>query len=225
MASGIYCVTEMFEEELCRYTGAKYVVCVDNASNALFLCLIYENVKDMEITIPERTYPSVACCVVQSGARVKFKPVEGNTLTGMYYLEPTNVIDSCLHFTYNMYIPNTHMCISFTGFRKFLKLGVKAGAILTDDLLFYNWAKKMRFSGRNEYSYMEDNLDTIGYNFYLCPEISLRGLMLMEQFYNLDGTPKHNEDLTIPYPKLSDFPCYTNPEEFDEGLNGRKKRN
>ena len=43
MANGVYKVTEEFEEKLAHYTGAKYVVTVDNMSNALFLALYYEN--------------------------------------------------------------------------------------------------------------------------------------------------------------------------------------
>ena len=43
MANGIYKITEDFEKELARYTGAKYVVTVDNMSNGLFLALYYEN--------------------------------------------------------------------------------------------------------------------------------------------------------------------------------------
>ena len=37
MANGIYKVTEEFEEELAKYTGAKFAVTVDNMSNGLFL--------------------------------------------------------------------------------------------------------------------------------------------------------------------------------------------
>jgi len=37
MANGIYKVTEEFEEKLADYTGAKYVVTLDNMSNGLFL--------------------------------------------------------------------------------------------------------------------------------------------------------------------------------------------
>ena len=47
MAEGIYKITEQFEQALCDYTGAKYAVSVDNQSNALFLALMYENVKDI----------------------------------------------------------------------------------------------------------------------------------------------------------------------------------
>ena len=46
MANGIYKVTEDFEKSLSDYTGAPYVVTVDNQSNALFLSLYYEkNIK------------------------------------------------------------------------------------------------------------------------------------------------------------------------------------
>jgi hypothetical protein len=30
----------------------------------------------------------------------------------------------------------------------------------------------------------------------------------MGQFYNIDGSPKHNEDLELPYPDLSKFEIY-----------------
>jgi len=40
------------------------------------------------------------------------------------------------------------------------------------------------------------------------PELAARGLLLMGQFYDLQGQPKHNEDLTLPYPDLSKFPVY-----------------
>ena len=49
MANGIYKITEDFEKYLSDYTGAPYVVTVDNTSNALFLSLMYENIKDKEI--------------------------------------------------------------------------------------------------------------------------------------------------------------------------------
>jgi hypothetical protein len=45
MANGIYKITEDFEKALSDYTGAPYVVTVDNQSNALFLALMYENIK------------------------------------------------------------------------------------------------------------------------------------------------------------------------------------
>jgi dTDP-4-amino-4,6-dideoxygalactose transaminase len=207
MANGIYKITEDFEKALADYTGAPYVVTVDNQSNALFLALMYENVKGQEITIPARTYPSVPCEIIHAGAKVKFRPVKGKTLKGAYLLEPTNVWDSALRFTADMHIPGTHMCVSFTGPYKHFKLS-KGGAILTDDHDAYLWFKRARYSGRRECSYHDDNLDMLGWNFYMMPELAARGMLLMNQFYNMDGTKKHNTDLELPYPDLSKFEIY-----------------
>lgn len=212
MAQGVHKITEEFEKKLSDYTGAKYVVAVDNQTNALFLSLLYENVKGLEIEIPNRTYPSVPCEIIHAGGVVKFKDIGNEKLKGAYQLYPTKVWDSALRFTHNMYIPNTHMCVSFTGPYKHLKLG-KGGAILTDDENAYKWFKKARFSGRDECSYHEDDFDknpVIGWNFYMMPEISARGLLLMSQFYDGDGNPLENKDLELPYPDLSKFKIFKN---------------
>jgi dTDP-4-amino-4,6-dideoxygalactose transaminase len=111
MAQGVHKITEDFEKELARYTGAKYAICVDNQSNGLFLALMYEKVKGQEITIPSRTYPSVPCEIIHAGASVAFEPVKGKTIKGAYQLKPTNIWDSALSFTSDMYKPGTHMCI------------------------------------------------------------------------------------------------------------------
>lgn len=207
-AFGIYKVTQDFEEMVAKYTGAPFAVAVDNASNALFLALYYQEVAGIEIEIPSRTYMSVPCEIIHAGAKVKFKQTDGTTIKGAYQLYPTKVWDSALRFTADMYIPNTHMCLSFTGPYKHLKLG-KGGMILTDDETAYEWFKKARFSGRNQMSYHEDTFDMIGWNFYMMPEIAARGILMMNQFYNLDGTAKHNEDLELPYPDLSQYKVYT----------------
>jgi len=207
MAQGIYKITETFEQMLCDYTGAPYAVTVDNQSNALFLALYYEKVTGIEITIPARTYPSVPCEIIHAGAKVNFEPVEGKTIKGSYQLKPTRVWDSALSFDADMYKPNTHMCLSFTGPYKTLKLS-KGGAILTDDRDAYFWFKRARFSGRNEMSYHEDYFDMLGWNFYMMPELATRGVLMMNQFYNIDGTKKRFADVELPYPDLSKFEIY-----------------
>jgi len=207
VAEGIYRVTEDFERELAKYTGAPYAVALDNASNALFLSLMYEGVAGATITIPARTYPSVPCEIIHAGGKVKFEAMEGETLTGAYQLRPTRTWDSALRFTSDMYLRNTFMCLSFTGPYKHLKLS-KAGAILTDDENAYEWFKRARFSGRREKSYHDDEFDMLGWNFYLLPEIAARGVLMMKQFYNLDGSKKQNPDITLPYPDLSASEIY-----------------
>jgi dTDP-4-amino-4,6-dideoxygalactose transaminase len=84
----------------------------------------------------------------------------------------------------------------------------KGGAIITDDYQAMLWFKRARFSGRRECSYHDDNFDMLGWNFYMMPELAARGLLMMTQFYNLDGTKKHNDDLELPYPDLSKFEIY-----------------
>ena len=208
MSKGVYKITEEFEKSLSDYTGAPYVVTVDNQSNALFLALMYEKISGQTITIPSRTYPSVPCEIIHAGGKVNFRQVEGNTLKGAYQLEPTNVWDSALRFTADMYIPETHMCVSFTGPYKHLKLS-KGGAILTDNHDAFLWFKRARYSGRRECSYHDDYFDMLGWNFYMMPEIATRGLLMMSQFYDMKGNKKNIEDLELPYPDLSKFKIYT----------------
>lgn len=212
MANGIYKITEDFEKALSDYTGSPYVVSLDNMSNALFLSLYYEKnvsktITSEEITIPSRTYPSVPCEIIHAGLKVEFESVEGKTIKGAYQLKGSNVWDSALRFTADMYIPNTHMCISFTGPYKHFKLS-KGGAILTDNYDAHLWFKRARYSGRRECSYHDDYFDMLGWNFYMMPELATRGLLLMNQFYNVDGTKKHNSDLELPYPDLSKYEIY-----------------
>lgn len=209
----VYDITNEFEKRLGEYTNSPYVVTVDNQSNALFLSLYYEyniknNIKSETIKIPSRTYPSVPCEIIHAGLKVEFESVNGGTLKGAYQLKGSNVWDSALSFTGDMYQKGQHICVSFTGPYKHFKLS-KGGAILTDSHEAYLWFKRARYSGRRECSYHDDNLDMLGWNFYMMPELAARGVLLMSQFYNLDGSKKKNDDLELPYPDLSKFQIYT----------------
>lgn len=204
----VYKITDEFENILSKYTGAPFAVALDNESNALFLSLVYEGIRGKVIEIPSNTYPSVPCAIIHAGGLVRFNKSEGSTLRGAYRLFPTNVWDSALRFSTGMYIKGSLMCLSFTGPNKHLKLG-KGGAILTDNKEAYHWFRRTRFNGRRECSYHEDNFDMLGWNFYMPPMIASLGVLLMGQFYDMSGNPKHNEDIELPYPDLSQFPIYT----------------
>jgi len=219
MASGVYKVTEEFEEKIADYTGAKYVVTVDNASNGIFLSLMYENVKGQELSIPSRTYPSVPCEIIHAGAKVKFEPTKAKQLRGAYQIKPTRVWDAALLFTADMYKAGTHMCCSFTGPYKTFKLS-KGGCILTDDYEAYLWFRRARYSGRRAVSYHDDNFDMLGWNFYMMPELAARGLLLIDQFYNPDGTKVKNKPQQLPYQDLSKFEIYTKANREDEDISG-----
>lgn len=194
-------VTAQFEQAICDYTGAPYCVCVDNESNALSMALNYVDIKDKLISIPAHTYPSVPSEIILAGGIVKFEdsPI---FLTGEYQLKPTNVWDSALRFTADMYRKGQLQCLSFTGQWKHLKT-VKGGAILTDSKHAYEWFKKYRFSGRGECSYHEDTFETLGKNYYMPHVLASIGLMNIQAFYNMDGSKKDIPDLSLPYPDLS----------------------
>lgn len=200
-------ITKSFEQAICDYTGAPYCICVDNESNALFMALMYEKIEGQEITIPSHTYPSVPCEIINAGGKVKFEPSE-KYLKGEYRLKPTRVWDSALRFTANMYQPDQFQCLSFTGQWKRLKT-VKGGAILTDNYEAYLWFKRFRFSGRRECSYLDDNFDMIGKNYYMPHVLAAIGLQMITGFYNFDGTKIDFPDIELPYPDLSKFAIYT----------------
>jgi len=202
-------VTIEFEKAICDYTGAPHCVCVDNCSNALFLALTYDDVRGKAITIPPYTYMSVPCEIIHAGGKVNFSTwFKGdNTLRGAYELKGSNVIDSSLRFTADMYVAKSYMCCSFTGPYKHLKLG-KGGCILTDNETAYKWFKRACFSGRNECSYHEDTFNMLGWNFYMNPMIAELGLLLIQQFYNFDGSKKDMPDISLPYPDLRKYKIY-----------------
>src|SRR5665647_979903 len=104
-------ITRQLEEEIAKYTGAPYCVCVDNESNAISMALLYVGIKDQVITIPSHTYPSVPCEIILAGGIVKFTP-SNPILTGEYQLKPTNIWDSALRFTADMFRPGQFQCLS-----------------------------------------------------------------------------------------------------------------
>ena len=200
MAIGVHKITEDFEKLICDYTKSPYCIATDNCSNALFLALLHEGIKDKKIGIPCRTYPSVPCEIIHAGGKVEFYEVEGK-IKGEYQLLGTKIFDSALRFTSNMYRKGFTQCLSFSGPHKHLKLG-KGGMILTDSLEASQWYKKARFSGRGECSYHDDTFTMTGWNFYMLPEIAAKGIGLMA------GIKEHNEDLELLYPDLSKFEIY-----------------
>lgn len=185
-----YKIVQMFEEEVAEYTGSPYAISVDSCTNAIFLCCKYLNVK--EVTIPKKTYLSVPQSIIHAGGKVKFQDVEWE---GIYQLEPYSLYDSAKRFTSNMYIPNTFMCLSFH-IKKHLKIG-KGGMVLTDNKDAVEWFKKVRYEGRSETKYIDDDIQMIGWNMYMTPVEAAQGLMLMQNF------PSFNADLTEEYKDLT----------------------
>jgi hypothetical protein len=118
---------------------------------------------------------------------------------GIYELKPTKIIDSALRFRKDMYIPGTLYCLSFH-YKKQLPIG-RVGMILTDSKEAMEWLKMARFDGRKEIPLSKDNATICGWNMYLQPEQSARGLALFQAIKN-----KNLPDLKVKdqgYPDLS----------------------
>lgn len=195
-----YLVVTDFEETIAAYAGSKYAVAVESCTAALFLSLMYVNVKDKEVFIPKHTYPSVPCQIIHAGGKVKFTDEEWE---GIYQLGDTNVWDGAIRFKRGMYQGGFH-CLSFH-IKKHLPIG-RGGMILTDDLAARDWFRKARFDGRNPVPLLQDNFTMLGWNCYMQPDQAAKGLQLFQMIEH-----KNLPDLDVKeqgYPDLSKFPIY-----------------
>lgn len=162
-------VTE-FENKIAEYFGSKYAVATDCCTHAIELCLRYTEVPFLEV--PTRTYISIPFLAKKLGIELKWKDEEWNDY---YYLGDTNIIDAAVLWRKNSYINKTFMCLSFQ-FQKHLNLG-RGGMILTNDKEAAIELKKMSYDGRNpDTPWREQNIETVGYHYYMTPEIATIGL-------------------------------------------------
>jgi hypothetical protein len=85
------------------------------------------------------------------------------------------IIDAAVLWKREGYVPNTMMCISFQ-FQKHLSLG-RGGIILCDNESDAKLLKKMSYDGRlPDIPWRNQNIDTIGYHYYMTPETAQMGL-------------------------------------------------
>lgn len=196
-----YKVTQDFEKELCRYTGAPYAVAVNSCTMALFLCCQYLKNDFCRAIIPKRTYISVPQVILQAGLELQFHDMAWH---GSYELFPLNVIDSARRFTCGMYNPSEYRCVSFHGGKI---LGIETGgAILHDNPEADEWFRMARHDGRREGRPIEE-AGMIGWHCYMNPSTAAQGLLKMH-FLKNDNPDLANDD----YPDLSQmemFKCKT----------------
>ena len=90
------------------------------------------------------------------------------------------------------------MCLSFQ-YKKHLSLG-RGGAILLQNKDDYDILKKMSYDGRSpNQPWMEQDIDTIGYHYYMTPETAQIGIVKLK---NVENIPSKNWTY-INYPDLS----------------------
>lgn len=159
-----------FENEIAKFFGAPYAVATDCCTHGIELCLRATDVKS--ITVPKRTYLSVPMLADKLSIELKWKDEQWQDY---YYIGDTNIIDAAVLWEKNSYIPGTLMCVSFQ-FKKHLSLG-RGGIILLDDKQLAKILKKMSYDGRiPDIPWVEQDIDTMGYHYYMTPETAQLGL-------------------------------------------------
>ena len=185
-------IIEKFEDTVSHFFGAQYGVAVDCCTHALELCLRYKNVK--KTSCPNRTYISVPFTLIKLGIDWQFHRENWNDF---YFLKGTEIIDAAVLWAENSYIPHTFMCISFQ-YKKHLNLG-RGGMILTDNAEAHTMLKKMSYDGRlPNIPWAEQDIDTVGYHYYMTPETAELGLEKFELIKNKKAKSWSYED----YPDL-----------------------
>lgn len=169
-----------FENIIADFYGSKYAVATDCCTHALELCLRYNT--PVNSCCPKRTYLSVPMTFMKLNIPFLWSD---ESWQDYYYLGNTNIIDAAVYWKEKGYISGTLMCLSFQ-FKKHLNLG-RGGMILTDDIDAYKKLSKMRYDGRDiTLPWQEQDIDTLGYHYYMTPETAIRGI---DEFYRVKQIP------------------------------------
>ena len=185
-------IIEKFENTVSGFFGATYGIAVDCCTHGLELCLRYKEVK--KVSCPNKTYISVPFTLMKLGIDWQFHQ---EPWRDFYFLKGTDIIDAAVLWGENTYIPHTFMCLSFQ-YKKHLNLG-RGGMILTDNKLAHDQLKKMSYDGRlPNIPWADQDIDTVGYHYYMTPETAELGLERFEMIKNKKAKAWSYED----YPDL-----------------------
>ena len=161
-------VTE-FEKKIADYFGAPYAVAVDSCTHGIELCLRYAAAP--QILCPNRTYLSIPMLAKKLNIDLLFNDIEWVN----YYEVWCNIIDAAVFWETGGNLQGTFMCISFQ-YQKHLSLG-RGGMILCHNKEVADKLKKMSYDGRLPgIAWREQDIDTMGYHYYMTPETAQLGL-------------------------------------------------
>jgi dTDP-4-amino-4,6-dideoxygalactose transaminase len=170
-----------FENEIAKFYNAPYAIATDSCTHGVELCLRYFEAK--EINVPKRTYLSIPFLAHKLNIKLNWKD---ENWTDYYYLT-NNIIDAAVLWKEGSYTPGTFMSVSFQ-YQKHLSLG-RGGIILTDNQEVAIQLKKMSYDGRNpDKLWRDQNINTIGYHYYMTPETAQLGLNKLPKA--IETTPK-----------------------------------
>ena len=168
-------VVREFENKIAEFYGAPYAVSVDCSTHGIELCLRLLQTPYMEV--PKHTYISVPLLSKKLGIDLKWRDEDW---LDYYKIGGTNIIDAAVCWKKNSYVPGHFMCLSFQ-FQKHLSLG-RGGMILTDDKESVDKLKKMSYDGRlPDIPWATQNIETMGYHYYMTPEAAQTGLDKFEE--------------------------------------------
>ena len=187
-----------FEKLIADFYGAPYAVATDCCTHAIELCLRYKKI--FSVSCPTRTYVSIPFTLEKLGLKWYFEEQEW---TGYYFLGNSNIIDAATFWKANSYIPDTFMCLSFQ-FKKHLGL-TRGGMILCDQQEDYLMLKKLCHDGRDiSMPWVEQDIDTVGYHYYMTPEIAQQGLDKFPKVRDLEPRVWGHQD----YPYLPNMKVF-----------------
>lgn len=187
-----------FESIVSEWFGAKYGIAVDSCTHGIELCLRHIGIDEIEV--PKRTYLSIPFLSNKLNVPLKWKDEDWRDY---YEIGNTGVYDAAVLWRENSYIPKTMMCLSFQ-FQKHLSLG-RGGMILLDDEDSFKSLRKMVYDGREpNVPWRDQNIDTVGYHYYMTPETAELGLRKFQDAVN--ETPRKWN--------LDDWPDLTQLEVF-----------
>jgi len=167
-------IVNKFESEVANFFGSPYAIAVDSCTHGIELSLRYCNVKS--INVPKHTYISIPFLSKKLNLGLDWR---NQNWRDFYYLS-YSVIDAAVLWKPNSYVPKTFMSISFQ-YQKHLSLG-RGGIILTDNEEASIQLKKMSYDGRlPNIPWREQNIDTMGYHYYMTPETAQMGLDKLPQ--------------------------------------------
>lgn len=189
-------VTE-FENKIAEFFNAPYAIAVDSCTHGVELCLRYTNADS--ISVPKNTYLSIPFLSHKLNIELEWRNEDWED----YYYVTDTVIDAAVLWKDNSYAPKTFMSLSFQ-YQKHLSLG-RGGMILTDNKEAAIQLKKMSYDGRlPSIPWREQNIDTIGYHYYMTPETAKLGLEKLEDAINT----KPRKWLTNDWPDLTQMDIF-----------------
>ncbi len=163
-------VVHDFESLVSDWFGAQYGIAVDSCTHGIELCLRLKGIE--KISIPKRTYLSIPFLSHKLGLPLEWRD---ESWEDYYEISNSGIYDAAVLWKENGYIPNSMMCLSFQ-FQKHLSLG-RGGMILLDDKKSAHKLAKMVYDGRiPNVPWREQNIDTIGYHYYMTPETAQLGI-------------------------------------------------